>query len=118
MITKRIKFNDRYGKWAVVTGASDGIGRAIAVELASQKLNLVLVARRIDLLKQLSLELSKIFSTETVILEADLSTDKGISHLKTSTVHLDIGLYVAAAGFGTSGRFLKADIKNEMSMLD
>ncbi|MEO1088426.1 MAG: SDR family NAD(P)-dependent oxidoreductase, partial [Acidobacteriota bacterium] len=44
--TRRSVFSDRYGPWAVVTGASDGIGRAIATVLAAEGFSLVLVARR------------------------------------------------------------------------
>lgn len=50
-------FKRRYGPWALVTGASDGIGREIARELAQRGLNVILVARREAALRELSREL-------------------------------------------------------------
>jgi putative ABC transport system ATP-binding protein len=68
------RFIDKYGPWAVVTGASDGIGLAFSDELASIGLNLVLVARRADRLYALSSDLSSKYGTSTVVVPADLST--------------------------------------------
>jgi uncharacterized protein len=107
----------RYGSWAVVTGASDGIGRAFAVELARQGLNLVLVARRTELLESLAGELRRKHAVVCRVVTADLAETNAVSLLLASTSDLDVGLLVAAAGFGTSGPFLSAPLDNECDMV-
>ena len=62
-----------YGPWAVVTGASDGIGKALAGRLASDRVNVVLVARSEARLQALAGELSAAHGIETMVLVADLS---------------------------------------------
>jgi short-subunit dehydrogenase len=108
----------RYGPWAVVTGASSGIGREMAVALAGAGVHLVLVARRRAELEELSALLKTHEGVQTRVVVADLSTDAGIARLQDGTEDLDVGLLVASAGFGTSGAFLTADPVQELAMLD
>lgn len=108
----------RYGPWAVVTGASDGIGRAIAEELAASGVDLVLVARRKDVLDALGAELGSRHGITTRTLAVDLSEPSGPATVVRETTHLDVGLLVAAAGFGTSGNFLDGNVEAELDMID
>jgi hypothetical protein len=108
----------RYGQWAVVTGASEGIGRAFARDLAQAGINVVLVARRAQLLQELALELERAHGVETLAIAADLAVPHSIDALVTRTAELDVGLLVAAAGFGTSGRFIDALLDAELEMID
>jgi short-subunit dehydrogenase len=110
-------FIERYGPWAVVTGASDGIGRAFADQLAAKGMNLVLVARRAPLLAELARNLTDRHGVECHVLQLDLSNDEGTRTLIDCTDHLDVGLLVAAAGFGSSGPFLAANPRVEADML-
>jgi len=71
-------FRDQYGPWAVVTGASSGIGREIALRLAASGLNLILVARRQDLLEEVASDLSGRNGIETRVIAADLATKAGM----------------------------------------
>lgn len=113
-----IQLVNKYGIWAVVTGASSGIGRAFASELAANGFNLVLVARRQPELFQLSSELEHTFGVEARVLALDLSDRSANEQLMMECEALDIGLLVAAAGFGTSGRFIDAELVDELDMVD
>ena len=113
----RRSFQDRYGPWAVVTGASDGIGREFARELASRGLNLALVARRREALSLLRDELVARHGVSCEVLPIDLSHREGRAALARLTEGLDVGLLVAAAGFGTSGDFVDAPLEIEQDLL-
>jgi short-subunit dehydrogenase len=108
---------ERYGPWAVVTGASDGIGRAFAEHLGEQGYSLVLVARRETVLEALAQDLARRHGTPSIVVAADLGTTAGRAALVAATVELDVGLLIAAAGFGTSGPLLEATVADEEAML-
>lgn len=108
----------RYGPWAVVTGASDGIGRQFARQLAARGLHLVLVARRKESLEALAAELSQETGVSTLVLAADLSAPAAIEALVAATRPLEVGLLVAAAGFGGGGGFLDRPLDEELAMID
>jgi uncharacterized protein len=109
-------WRERYGPWAVVTGASDGIGREIARQLAARGSDLVLVARRRDRLEELARGLPR--GVEARVVATDLAEAGGVEAVAAATGTLDVGLLVAAAGFGTSGPFLAGDVQRELKMLD
>ena len=108
----------RYGPWAVVTGASDGIGREFARRLSESGVNVVLAARRQQRLEALATELMAAHRVQTEIIVTDLSKRAGVELLLKSTRPLDVGLFVACAGYGTSGNFLDAALDDELTMID
>src|SRR5579872_4146478 len=97
---------DRFGPWAIITGASSGIGKEFARQLAANGLNLVLVARRLALLEEVGERLEKEFGIQYRTLEADLSVEASIEKIAKATLHLDIGLLISNAGTGRPGKFL------------
>lgn len=113
-----MQFLERYGPWAVVTGASSGIGREIAIRLADSRLNLVLAARSKATLEQLAADLMARHGIEARVVDLDLARETGVETLGAATRDLDVGLLVAAAGFGTSGSFLDSPLEQELEMLD
>jgi hypothetical protein len=111
-------FFEKYGPWAVVTGASDGIGRETARCLARAGLNLVMVARRAEVLETLGKELRSGYGVEVAVVPVDLSKPDALATIASRTADLEVGLLVAAAGFGTSGRFVDSPLANELEMID
>lgn len=111
------RLRNRYGSWAVVTGASSGIGRELAKQLASAGFGLVLVARREAVLAEVARELQQTYQTEVRLVLADLAGSDGVATLVKATESLGVGLLVASAGFGTSGQLVDADLEDEVDML-
>lgn len=105
----RRDFAHRYGPWAVVTGASSGIGAELARQLAAAGLSVVVVARRRDRLEALAAELTAAHGVEIRIAEHDLADPAGVAALATSVASLDIGLLVNNAGVGLKGDFVAHD---------
>lgn len=108
---------ERYGPVALVTGASSGIGRALAVDLAAAGFELVLVARRADALAELADELRGRAGVRVHVVPADLGTAEGVELVRSATAATDVGLCVAAAGFGTSGPLLSSPLEVEVDQL-
>ena len=100
---------ERFGPWALVTGASSGIGKEFARQIAASGINIVLVARREDLLKEVGVECSKRYGVEHRVVVLDVSREDFIGQLASATDDLDIGLVVSNAGTGNPGEFLKLD---------
>jgi uncharacterized protein len=112
-----MNFKEKYGSYALVTGASAGIGKAFAYLLAERGLNLVLVARREDRLKEIVDELSGKYKIEAVSIPMDLSKDGSAGELFEKVKDLDIGLLVNNAGFGYYGRFVDQDENKFVEMI-
>src|SRR5260370_2220064 len=99
----------RFGPWALVTGASSRIGKEFARQIAASGINIVLVARREDLLKEVGFEFSKRYGVEHRVVVLDVSREDFVGQVASDTDDLDIGLVVSNAGTGNPGEFLKLD---------
>ena len=97
---------NQFGPWALVTGASSGIGREFARQIAASGIDTVLVARRRPLLEELGQRLTAEFGTRYRVVEADCSKPDLLPKLIAATDDLDIGLVVSNAGTADPGKFL------------
>src|SRR5690606_2449994 len=111
------EFKQKYGPWALITGASSGIGMEFARQIAAQGLNLVLVARREDKLNTLAGELKAKYGIEVKVVSADLSGDDFMPALKNTTANLEIGLLVNNAGLTTTGAVVDNKLEDELNLL-
>jgi hypothetical protein len=95
------------GRWALVTGASAGIGTAFARVFAEQGFNLVLTARRRERLEELALELQRDHGVSTLVLPADLADPDAPQQLFDACAeqHVHVDALVNNAGFGSTGEF-------------
>lgn len=110
-------FRDRYGPWSLVTGASSGIGEAFARRLAEIGMNLVLVARREDRLRQLADELQNRNGVAVRVVAADLSRADFLPLIARATDDVKVGLLVNNAGVATAGNFLDNDLDAELMLV-
>ncbi len=110
-------FKEKYGPWAVVTGASSGIGFEFAHQLAALGLHLVLVARRKDRLNLLAIELHKKYAIQCKVIQVDLSQNNFLTEIEKVTAETEIGLLINNAGFGTTGELFENDLETEIKLL-
>lgn len=108
---------DEFGPWAVVTGASAGIGREFVRQLAASGLDVVLVARRTGLLTDLGAEIEHEYGVRHRVVTVDLSRPDGPDHLARATAELDVGLLVSNAGDLLPGEFLGRDLHHAVHSL-
>jgi short-subunit dehydrogenase len=106
-----------YGQWALITGASDGIGKALAYDIAAAGINVVLCARSEDKLATLAAELNSAHGIETMALPVDLADPAAADTVEDRTADLEIGLVILAAGFGTTGTFLETALADELQLI-
>jgi uncharacterized protein len=99
----------RFGPWALVTGASSGIGREFARQLAANRINLVLAARRRSTLDQVGHDLAGQYGIRHRSLQVDLAEPDFLPAIVDATGDLDVGLVVSNAGDMLLGEFLASD---------
>lgn len=106
-------------KTALITGASSGIGRELAIIFARKKANLVLVARNVEKLEEIKAEILSEYSTKIWIIPADLSKNIDIEKVYQSCEEQNIRIdyLVNNAGFGMGGSFLDSDWDTYASMI-
>jgi len=110
--------NDFNGKWALITGASAGIGSALARELASHGAKLILTARRKDRLEALAAELAA-KGTEVRIVLADLNDPAAPQQIYEATegAGIAIDILINNAGLGQFGAFTESPVEQELSQV-
>lgn len=107
-------------RYALITGASSGIGLAMAEALARRGHNLLLVARQRDTLETIALELTQRFGVEVLLRACDLGEPLRLSGflLELEEGERRIDLLVNCAGIGTSGPFLAQDWGTEQDLIE
>ena len=112
-------FSERYGRWALVVGASDGLGAAFARALAERGLDVVLVARRQALLDDVASEIRAETGVDARTVAVDLTTEDAVRAIAAATSGLDVGLVVYCAGADPNYEpFLSQPIENALAMVE
>ena len=111
-----MQWHEKYGPWALVTGASSGLGAEFVRQLAARRLNVVLVARREQEMEALADDVRRSHGVKTRIVPADLTGPDASCHVGDRTSELEIGLLVNNAGFGLSGAYADLDPDRMVNM--
>ncbi|WP_158595824.1 SDR family NAD(P)-dependent oxidoreductase [Oleomonas cavernae] len=112
------EFHQRYGPWAIVAGASEGIGQAYAHVLAERGLNLVTLARRIEVLEQDAQLIRRRHRVEVRPVSVDLAAPDLAQQIDAATAGLDIGLGIYNACYSRIADFTDVALDDHQRMLD
>lgn len=112
------EFSEKYGPWALVTGASAGIGFQFSHQLAAAGLNIVLVARREAQLSKAADEIREKYNVQTRTISADLVSENGWRDVFTSCEDIQVGLLVNNAGMSTHGSFFRDPVEKLLKLVD
>jgi short-subunit dehydrogenase len=112
------KFRQSYGPWALVAGASEGLGAAYAEVLAKRGLDLILVARRLALLQALATRLTGQYGISVRTLAFDLSQPFAAAQIAQESVSVEVGLLVYNAAFSAVGPFFEHSLDDHLREVD
>ena len=104
--------------WALVTGATAGIGESFSRLLAGNNYNIVLIARDLPRLHERAAALEAKFGIKTHVIQADLATDEGCLRIEKYILENQIDVLINNAGFGTNKAFTMSTLEVEQQLLD
>src|SRR5262245_38258330 len=96
-------FANKYGPWAIVAGASEGVGRALARKVAAHGVHCILVARRAEPLAELAAQIRTESGVECVPASIDLAKPDAFDRILAAVGSREVGLYVSNAGADPNG---------------
>jgi short-subunit dehydrogenase len=111
-------FAERYGPYAVVAGASEGLGAAFAEAIARRGLGLVLIARRAEVLTSLAQELTTAHRVDVRAAAFDLGAETFTESLRAATEGLDVGLAVYNAAYSFIAPLLERPLDDALRVVD
>lgn len=111
-------FPSRYGPWAVIAGASEGLGAAFADALAARGHHLVLMARRKEVLEEQAALLTKKHGVEVRLLACDLADASFVEKLQSTTAGLDVGVAVYNAAYSFIAPMLTRPLEDALRVVD
>lgn len=111
-------YKDKYGAWALILGATDGVGKAFADNFARQGMNLALLGRRGSKLQELGEAMKKQYGVEYRVIQQDLSAEDAAANIARATNDLDIGMYCYVAAGITVGSLQKHTVDEHMKIIN
>jgi hypothetical protein len=118
LFRRREDLRSAYGPWALIAGASTGLGAEFASQLAAAGLHLILVARRADALDELAASLRKAHGVEVRTASIDLAAPDLLERVRACAAGLEVGLLVYNAAYSCIGSFLGQSLEDKLRVLD
>ncbi|MBN2080159.1 MAG: SDR family NAD(P)-dependent oxidoreductase [Spirochaetes bacterium] len=115
---KRLSFMERYGPWALVTGAASGIGAEFALQCAARGLHLLMVDIQAAMVRRNAGELRERYGVEAIPVTADLAAPDFMKRIRRAAGDRQVGLLVNNAGYGTTGEFMQTDMGEMLRTLE
>ena len=112
-----MNFANKYGQWALVTGGSTGIGLALAKQAASCGMNIILVARRAELLVLAQKAIQDQYKVRVNIIELDLTLESALEKLFEATKNHEVGMLIPNAGIELNGLFINTSLEDNINLL-
>lgn len=114
--SEKTRLKTKYGNWAIITGATSGIGLELAIQLAKCDFNLLINSRHPEKLNEIENSLKAFANIEIIKVAADVSEPEGVAKIMDASEGLNIGLLIVSAGYATSGNFIDHDLQTELNM--
>jgi len=111
-------FQARYGPWALIAGASAGLGAAFATQLAARGFKLILIARRKEMVESLGASLVADYATEVRVLPLDLARAEIGPQIVMATSDLEVGLLIYNAASSIIGPFFEGSLHERLGEID
>jgi short-subunit dehydrogenase len=108
-------FKEKYGPWALVAGASAGLGESFAEQIAAQGINVALVARREEVLNSVRDKLATTYHVEVRTIPLDLGRDDAATVIAEALADVEVGLLVYNAARSVIGRFLDRPLEDHLA---
>lgn len=108
----------RYGAWAIVAGASEGLGAAFAHALALRGFKLILIARRTEALEEVKRSIALAAPVEIRCVTLDLANTEAAARTVEASSGLDVGLLVYNAALSPGGAFLDLSVEEQLRAVD
>ncbi len=112
------EFKARYGSWALIAGASEGLGVAFADRLATRGMNILLIARRGELMEEVAERLRQTHDVEVRCLVQDLAAANLADALREASSDIDLGILIYNAAFVPMGSFVDADQQDIQQLMN
>jgi short-subunit dehydrogenase len=114
-VDQQQNYRIRYGDWALVVGASEGLGEALARDLASRGMNVAMVARREPKLSEAAARVAADFGVETRPIIADMADPNVLAVLEKGLAGLEVAFLVYNAAAEMGGEFLEQDVQRHLT---
>ena len=109
---------NKYGQWAIITGASSGIGKAFAYDVANQGMNVILVSNEKEQLDTICTEISEKFGVKALPCCVDLANQSCINDIAKLADRKEIGLLVNDASYGIHGKFAETPVEDYYNLIN